>query len=361
MNIVYDHQIFGWQKYGGISRYFYELANRVVLAEGFSASIIAPLHVSSYLAGGAVPVRGIQVPKVRNSGRILSALNGLVSPPFIRRAMPDLLHETYYSRRTLAPKGCPKVLTVFDMTHEKFPGSFLSRDDTSEIKRTAVKRAERVICISENTRSDLIEILDIPIEKTAVVHLGFTLTADKATLPSPGKPFLLYVGPRGAYKNFGMLLEAYASSTALRIAFDLIAFGGGPFSQTERDDIRSRGLADSVTQKSGDDSVLAALYSEAAAFVYPSLYEGFGIPLLEAMSFDCPVVCSNTSSIPEVAGNAACYFEPEDADSIRTAIESVVFSSSLRDELVQLGRERIGHFSWNRTAMETMTIYEEMQ
>lgn len=359
MNIVYDHQIFGWQKYGGISRYFYELASRVAAAEGFSASIVAPLHVSSYLAGGGVAVRGVRIPGIRNSGRILGALNDLISPPFLRRARPDLLHETYYSRRTLAPEGCPKVLTVFDMTHEKFPAAFLSRDDTRDTKRAAVKRADQVICISENTRRDLIDIIGIPAEKTAVVHLGFTLTAGPAAHPPRGKPFLLYVGARGAYKNFDALLEAYAASPALRSGFDLIAFGGGPFSQAEKERLRACGLLDSVIQESGNDAVLAALYSEAAAFVYPSLYEGFGIPLLEAMSFDCPVVCSNSSSFPEVAGNAACYFEPENADSIRSAIESVVSSSFLREELTRMGRERITHFSWDRTAQETMDIYKE--
>jgi glycosyltransferase involved in cell wall biosynthesis len=111
---------------------------------------------------------------------------------------------------------------------------------------------------------------------------------------------------------------------------------------------------------SGDDALLSRLYRQATAFVYPSLYEGFGIPPLEAMSFDCPVVCSNTSSIPEVVGDAARLFDPADIDALRAAIEAVVGSPDLRDNLVRRGRKRIRHFSWDRTAMETMDIYREL-
>ena len=362
MNIVYDHQIFSWQEYGGISRYFYELSKRVGNAKGFSASVIAPLHVNRYLLDGGVDIKGVRIPKIKNSGRILSALNGLISPIPIRLGRPDVLHETYYSKRSLAPRGCPNVLTVFDMTHEKFPDVFLSRDNTSEMKRAAVRRADRVICISENTRRDLIDITGIPIEKTAVIHLGFTMTVreEPAQLQVGSRPCLLYVGPRGGYKNFDALLSAYASSPILRGDFSLIAFGGGHFSFAENEKIRALGLTDSVLQVVGDDAMLSALYKRSTAFVYPSLYEGFGIPLLEAMSCDCPVVCSNASSIPEVAGDAACYFDPVDIGSIRKAVESVVVSSELRSALVLRGRERIGHFSWDKTANETMKIYKEL-
>ncbi|MDT8375601.1 MAG: glycosyltransferase family 1 protein [Mariprofundaceae bacterium] len=361
--VVYDDQVFCWQEFGGISRYFYELARRVGSAEGFSASVLAPLHVNNYLAEGGVTVKGAQIPKIRNSGRIISALNSLLMPGLIRAEKPDLLHEThYYRRRSLAPPGCPVVLTVFDMIHERFPDSFLTRDRTSETKRAAVNRADCVICISASTQRDLIDLFDIPPEKTVVVHLGFTLTSQAEAVPVPAetRPYLLYVGPRGGYKNFSTLLNAYAASSVLRNDYDLVAFGGGGFSHDEHEQLRALGLSGSVRQESGDDAKLACLYRQAALFVYPSRYEGFGIPPLEAMSFDCPVVCSNTSSIPEVVGDAGYLFDPADIDAMRVAMEAVAGSPDLRRELVQRGRKRIKLFSWERTAEKTIDLYRQL-
>ena len=363
VKVVFDDQIFCWQEFGGISRYFYELARRVQNKKGFSASVIAPVYVNSYLDAGDVNIKGVHIPKVRNSGRIISALNSLAVPKLIRAEKPDVLHETYfYRRRSMAPHGCPTVLTVFDMIQEKFPNYFLARDHTTEAKRAAVMRADRVICISESTRRDLIDLFDIPPEKTVVVYLGFALTNRGRAIspPAESRPFLLYVGLRDRYKNFDALLSAYASSTALRNNFSLVAFGGGGFSTGEAERIRALGLTDSVRQISGDDALLAGLYRQSAAFVYPSLYEGFGIPLLEAMSFDCPVICSNTSSLPEVVGNAGYLFDPTDIDALRAAIETVVGSPDLRDDLIRRGRERIKQFSWGRTADETVDVYRQV-
>ena len=361
MVIVYDHQIFCWQEYGGISRYFFELARRVAHAEDFSASIVAPLHVNSYIDQKDIEVHGIRIPKLKNSGRILDFVDSLISPSMVRKMKPDLLHETYYRKKGFAPKGRPTVLTVFDMTHEKYPEEFLSRDNTAELKKAAVSRADHIICISENTRRDLIEILDVPVEKTSVVHLGYSLTEDASCNEIPqARPYLLYVGARGSYKNFSRLLEAYAASAHLKNNFDLVAFGGGAFSTTEKERIGVLGVENSVVHKSGSDAVLASLYARAAAFVYPSIYEGFGIPLLEAMSQGCPVICSDASSFPEIAGNAASYFDPFEGESMRAAIEGVVDSDELRGRFIASGRERAAQFSWDRTAMETMNIYKEL-
>ncbi|NWF37942.1 glycosyltransferase family 4 protein [Mariprofundus sp. NF] len=363
MKVVFDDQVFCWQAFGGISRYFYELTRRIGNDPDFSASVVAPMHVNSYLSEGDVDVKGIRIPKFKHSGRIISALNSIVEPMMIRAEKPDVLHEThYYRRRSLAPSGCPTVLTVFDMIHEKFPEHFLARDRTSETKREAVERADRIICISASTQRDLIDLFNVPLEKTVVVHLGFSLTNSGEILSSQGEqhPFILYVGPRGGYKNFDTLLQAFAASSELKNNFSVVAFGGGGFSSEEVDRIRALGLTDSIRQLSGDDALLSGLYRKAEAFVYPSLYEGFGIPPLEAMSFDCPVICSNTSSIPEVVGDAARLFDPDDVDELRTSIEEVVSSSELSDELIQRGRERIRCFSWDRTASESMDVYREL-
>lgn len=364
MRIAYDHQIFGWQRYGGISRYFFELATNVAHAKTDEVAIISPLYVNSYLSSAPIDFRimGREMPAIKRTGRIYRAINQFLAPPLLKSFKPDVVHETYYSMRGLAPPASKVVLTVFDMIHERFPESFPSWDSTAKEKLAAVGRADHVICISENTRQDLIQILGVKPEKTSVVHLGFSLTAAAdATASPPTRPFLLYVGIRGGYKNFEKLLRAYADQPVLRNEFFLVAFGGGAFNQRERALMNGLGLSEpQVQQIGGDDSVLAGLYRTATLFVYPSLYEGFGIPPLEAMSFDCPVVCSNSSSIPEVVGDAAVCFDPDSIEAIGQALMNVAGDVSLRQALIARGRERIKMFSWQRCATQTMDVYRSV-
>jgi glycosyltransferase involved in cell wall biosynthesis len=248
------------------------------------------------------------------------------------------------------------------MIHELFPEHFPVQDQTRHAKRIAVERADHIICISEHTRQDLIRLLDIPPEKTTVVHLGFSFSltnSNKIASSNITKPYILFVGVRSGYKNFARLLAAYASDSELSDAFDLVAFGGGKFSNEEQLLIRHHGLnQNQVHQVGGGDEALAALYKDAALFVYPSLYEGFGIPPLEAMSLDCPVACSNTSSIPEVVGEAAYLFDPHSSESISRAIQVVLGNAELRRNLQRQGQERVRSFSWQTCAAHTLDVYK---
>lgn len=366
MRIAFDHQIFGWQEYGGVSRYAYELATGLADICGQDVAIICPLYVNRYVAesGRRQLVKGIRVPVFPKSGRIYRAVNAVLGWSGMRSFRPDIVHETYFSTRSAAPRGAKIVLTVYDMIHERFPENFSIADPTRREKASAVSRADHVICISEQTRRDLIAFLNVPPEKTSVVHLGFALTPQRADATSynmASRPYLLYVGNRSGYKNFEGLLRAYAGSPSLQSDFDLVCFGGGEFNARERDAIEKLGrAARGVRQVAGDDSLLASYYRHARAFIYPSRYEGFGIPPLEAMSFDCPVACSNVSSIPEVVGEAAEMFDPTDPDSIRAAIEQVVWNEARRAELVDRGRRRLDVFSWRRCAEQTLDIYRRI-
>lgn len=366
MKIVFDHQIFGWQQYGGISRYIYELASEITNIGIHDLKVVSPFYVNHYLkrAPKSLKILGIPIKYIPRTGRIIRAVNFILAWSLFRFLRPDIVHETYFSYLRIAPKKSKVVLTVYDMIHERFAESFPKLDNTSKEKASAVARADHVICISEQTKQDLIEILGVDASKISVVHLGFTLTSqDDATAVAiePVRPFLLYVGSRGGYKNFEGLLKAYAASPILKNGFDLICFGGGDLTNKEKTLIQQLGVStDRVSQVSGDDALLAGYYKIASAFIYPSLYEGFGIPPLEAMSFDCPVVCSNISSIPEVVGNAAEMFDPENPDSISSAIERVINNSQLRENLINLGRERIKLFSWERCAQQTLDVYRKV-
>lgn len=366
MKVAYDYQIFSSQKFGGVSRYFFELANHLATPEKFSIDCLvnSPVYINKYLScrGSRLIVSGISVPAVPRTSRIYESINRLISPMTFRRWKPDIIHETYYSKRRIAPPGTRTIVTVYDMIHELYPHYFPALDRTRENKKITIDRADHVICISDNTKTDLVQLLDVAPEKITVVHLGFSLSQHGlAGLPEQSRPFLLYVGSRDGYKNFERLLFAYASHSELHADYDLIAFGGGAFKPQEVEMIRRLHLPmTQVRQISGDDRTLASLYRTAAVFAYPSLYEGFGIPPLEAMSFNCPVACSNTSSIPEVVGNAAVQFDPVDTDSIANALIRVTSDSALRAKLVDFGKTRLLQFSWEKCAKQTLDVYRTM-
>jgi len=284
----------------------------------------------------------------------------------IRRFRPEIVHKTYYSKDVFAPKGARRVITVYDMISERFPAEFAGSHFT-DAKRFAISHADHILCISENTQHDLIELFGIAAERTSVVCLGydeFALSAAEeggASYQEGSRPYLLYVGSRGGYKNFEGLARAYANSSYLRSVFSVLCFGGGAFTRDELAVFQQLKLSDiHVRQISGSDNLLASMYKNAAVFVYPSLYEGFGIPPLEAMSMGCPVVCSNTSSIPEVVGDAGEYFDPNDIESMRVSIETVLQSTSRRQELVTKGHVRRSLFSWQRCANETLNVYRSI-
>lgn len=366
MRIAFDSQTFVYQTYGGISRYFTRLA--LGLGQiGQQVGIFAPLYRNAYLP--ALPKGMIHGYHLRRywpkTTRLFLAYNHTMARLQIARWKPDIVHETYYSRASSAPRSCPVVVTVLDMIHEMFPGEFHGRDNTAEIKLQAIARADHVICISENTKRDLMRLHGTPETRISVVYLGFDKFAIHEQRAAPeavqGKPFLLYVGARGGYKNFAGFLKAFASSGRLRTDFDIVAFGGSRFSNEELALMASLGLErGQVHHQSGGDDVLGACYGLARAFVYPSLYEGFGIPPLEAMARSCPVVCSNTSSLPEIVGPAGEYFDPASPGDMCRAIEAVVYSDSRADALRSAGTSQLSRFSWDKCARETLNIYQSL-
>jgi glycosyltransferase involved in cell wall biosynthesis len=366
MRILFDHQIFSAQQYGGVSRYFYELAKYISVKGSHEVEIFAPLHVNEYL-GMASDIRifSMKMPYFRSANYVWGGINATLSWLMVKsRKDIDVFHETYFSRTDNCPRSAKRLITVYDMVHEKFSQDFPARHNFQKIKAHAINRADHIICISENTRRDLIEILGVPEEKTSVVYLGCSLLCgwNSIQLINHRKPFILYVGTRRyGYKNYELLLRAYSSSKLLQNEVSIICFGGGKATAREKSLIASLNLPpDCVQFMGGDDRILAGLYTSAKAFVYPSLYEGFGIPPLEAMAIGCPVVCSNTSSIPEVVGNAAELFDPYSESDMRAAIEKTVFSQLHAASLVARGRDRIKIFSWEKCSKDTMAVYEKI-
>ncbi len=363
MRVAYDHRIFSLQPYGGISRYFFELASRIAEFEGCEVSLLALAHINGYLREARSAItRGVYLPHVPKTGWIRRFFNDAATSVWLRRSMPDILHESYYSAKALGPKGARIVLTVYDMIHEKLPHYFPPGDQTARRKAEAIRRADHIICISEATRRDLLQLHVVELARTSVVHLGCGLRGDPVAASLPlFTPYLLYVGDRRGYKNFRRLLVAVAGSPRLQSTLRLVCFGGGRLTRPERSEIARLGLKEgSVVHVRGEDTLLASLYTHAVALVYPSLYEGFGMPTLEAMALGCPVICSAAGALPEIVGEAGTFFDPMDEESIARAIEAVVFSEEERTRLCDLGVQRVKQFTWDRCAVRTHEVYQSL-
>ncbi len=299
--------------------------------------------------------------RIPRSGRILHGLNQLLSSAMVRPLKPDIIHETYYrAEPSMRSSQVPRIVTVHDMIHELLPDPAVVNDPIPERKKRAVERADHVICVSENTRKDLLNTLDLDPSKVTTIHLGFS-PLPQASAKIGGRPFVLFVGARAGYKNFSAVILAFAMTPELRNEFQLVAFGGGPFTVSELSQMTELGLSrKNCIQLSGDDQLLSQYFSEAAAFVYPSLYEGFGIPPLEAMAANCPVVCTNRGSLPEVVGDAAESVDPSEPEEIGRALVGILYDKTHANLLRALGKKNTLRFSWQTCADKTYQLYQSL-
>lgn len=362
--VDFDFQIFCRQPVGGVSRYFASLASELVALGSFDVRIIAPLHVNEYLRRlEGVPIQGRAIKRPPYSARLLTLVNLALlkcSRPADRGA---LVHQTFYNRSLLANIGRPVVTTIHDLIHEARPQEFSPADNTIRHKREAILRADRIICVSEYTKRDLIERYGVAEDRVSTIYLGTSLAAtDGRSLKSPlGAPYLLYVGRRSGYKNFRSALTALTIDKNILSDFRLVCFGGGPPTRADRSLIRKLHIPEGrVLFISGDDGRLAEYYRYARALIFPSLHEGFGLPVLEAMSLGCPVICSATTSVPEVGGDAAVYFDPTNVCNVGEVIRRTVYDSKVLADLKRRGQERARLFSWRKCAIETAEIYKSL-
>lgn len=368
MKILYDHQIFSLQKYGGISRYFCELYSHLHNMETIHPEISVVYSENSYYQ--ELFHQKCSLPDQKTLGKYLNfgkniainKINEYHCKKQIRNGNFDIFHPTYYNPyflKNLEKK--PYVLTVYDMIHELFPDMF-NGDITALHKKKVIECATKIIAISENTKTDIIRFYDIDPKKIEVIHLATSLqllTPDISL--NPPQKYILFVGNRVIYKNFTFFINSISSLLNEEKDLYLVCAGGGVFSDAEMHllnelQIKKRVLHYPIT----NDSTLSQLYRKAILFVFPSLYEGFGIPVLESFSCGCPVAASNGSSLPEVGGEAVNYFDPNNSDSIQNVIENIVHNDSLQDSLRTRGYERLKCFSWEKTALNTKKVYENL-
>lgn len=360
MKIYYDYQIFLHQKFGGISKYYINLINN--LDQEVQKLIVAPFHRNYYLKNQNENVKKFKYfdIKKKNITTISRFLNKNYTKLLYNYQTPDVFHFTYFNEKYYLKKKSSYVMTMYDLIKEKFYSDQFKYEKINKIKY--FNCMDKIICISENTKKDLMDYYNLPKELIEVVHLGVSFNKDYIKIDSklPNKPYLLFVGDRSRYKNFKNFIFAYIKSERLKKDFDVLCFGGDEFQMEEINFFKESGINQKIKQITGGDLELNYVYKNARCFIFPSFYEGFGLPLLESMNMDCPVVCSNTSCFPEVANNAAMMFDPHNIENLIYEIESVAYDDQKISDLIIKGRKNINNFSWKKCADHTLKVYKSV-
>lgn len=366
MKILFDHQIFNWQIYGGISRYHYELL-KLLPSYDIDVELTVKYSNNYYLKGD----------KQFSCRRFLPGLNLRCRNEFIRNSNRkyaqdrlssqkyDIFHPTsyddYFLDNDLLQKK-PLVLTVHDLIHERF----FPNDPSIPGKHRLIARADRVIAISENTKNDILTYVpDTDPNKISVIYHGSDLKKqypliNNVHLKIADYRYVLFVGSREGYKNFDRFIKAFSLLNAKYKDLSLVCTGK-PFTNSEKSIINELGLSKCVISLAVNDVELLYLYHHAEFFVFPSLYEGFGIPILEAFEAGCPIVISKASCFPEIAGDAALYFDPYSVESMFVEMEQALINNDLRNHLISKGYERNNFFSWLKTARQTADLYKSLK
>ena len=380
MRILFDYQAFEMQNFGGVSHSYAELiahlryegcdcriglkeSDNIHLQECQLTNGIKPLHhTHNLLFEGKKHFKGERalaeaLLKMAGHGNRGWDMNRDHSIHLLKRQRFDIFEPTFFDPYFLPYlNGKPFVLTVHDMIPE-----LLGVDDPqAACKQQVCPLAAHIHVPSENTKKDLVNLMGIKPEKISVIPHGAPKTPAKKHPTPYSFPYLLYVGARWGYKNFQLFVEecmiAFSKRPDLRVVCT-----GQPFQKGEEKMLAERGLTDHFIHQYAPEEELQALYQNAVAFVYPSAYEGFGMPILEAFVCGCPVMLNNASCFPEVGGDAAIYFDINRRGDLAEHIDTFVRSSlEDRNTLIARGHERAKQFSWEKSAQMLSEVYRNI-
>ncbi len=375
--VAFDREAFLMQKSGGVSRYFSSLIREFLKDPAlnidplllFSATVnghLADLDVAgvAHLPFANVNILAAKVIQRQPSARLRETFFSILGGGGSVQSKCDVVHLTHFQPRERdLQSGARVAITVHDMISEMRPSDWHGRNPHPR-KRELVLSADLVFCVSHTTADLLNEVYGkIPGMVVTAPHGVDSAIFRQRAAPQPnalGRPYVLYVGSRSRYKNFGMLLEALSMLRNKGHDLGLVLAGGGMLRTTERRSIARVLSRREFLHCSPTDLQLASLYNGAAAFCFPSLQEGFGLPILEAMACGCPAVISDIPAFHEVGGDAAEYFEPCVAESLAHKMLIVLEDSERRKRLQVSGLERAETFTWHNTAKLVRQAYESI-
>jgi len=417
IKVLYDFQTFSAQKVGGISRLFYEIINYLNRDKDFTPELAIRyadnyyLQKADFLADKRIiknppPIRhfpelfppapfsedNLLVNFFRSLFLKILRLKYFFYPgvsffsldptfyytyyqanektaiEFFKKGNFDIFHPTYYNTYFLRYlKGRPFVITVHDMIHELFAPHHHPNDIISSQKKILCEKAAKIITVSKQTKKDLIRIFKIPEEKIEVIYHASSFSdkkIKKIKIKNLPKKYLLFVGQRVGYKNFNFFIKSIAPLIRKEKDLNVVCVGdypsSGPFTSDEKKLFKDLKIEKKMIYYKADDLTLANLYINALAFVFPTLYEGFGIPVLEAFSLGCPVVCSEIPVLKEVAEDGALYFNPKNKKSIYEVVKKIVYDKNLRKKMIEKGKIINKKYSWKKTVEKNKKIYKEI-
>lgn len=363
MTVIYDFAVFAGQRAGGVSRYFVELVRALRSHPDIACRVDVGFHANVHLAAleGAERVKGWRWPLpgwcFRCAGGLLYAFDRSL---FVARAptlKADIHHMTNYE--LLPGCGRRRAVTVYDMAHERFPELYPpEQNDTASRKAAVMGSSDLILCISNATRDDVLDRFPGVADRTRVVYLGTRLMPVRMRPQDSGAPFFLHVGERRGYKNGLTLLRAFARLAERRADCQLVFFGGPKPLPEERAILARHGIQARVRFCAGDDRALSARYAGAVALVYPSAWEGFGLPIVEAMQAGCPVITTGAGALAEVAGGHATICPPYDVEAWVAAMDAGLSEApGTREARTTRARLYAETFTWERCAAQTADAY----
>lgn len=383
MKVLYDYQAFTMQYFGGVSKCFCELISHFPKDVSAEIGVMQSNNVHLVQSGLCPMLETVKLDyktflshfHFKGKGRLYSWFNRLF--PFFpsvehinkRRTVEllqagdfDVFHPTFFDDYFLPYlNGKPFVLTVHDMMPELFPQYFDRNDFQIVKKRKLTELASAIVAVSEQTKIDLMNILEVPEEKIAVIYHGGPLQVSIQEDPLIKVPYFLYIGTRTVYKNFHQLVVDFAKLYK-KCKNILLVCTGEYFSQKELALFRKYGVIDGIVHIYANDDEVKNLYAYAIAFVYPSLYEGFGMPILEAFACGCPVLLNNKSCFPEVAGDAGIFFcsDVNGSDLFEKLECAIRWTDKERHFIIEKGYKRLKNFTWKDAATKLTAVYQSL-
>ena len=362
MKILYDNIIFDLQFAGGISKLWFKLIQGLNKRKNISLSFVEG-DESRNLFRKELPINNLSI--------IRENPNYLTFRKFKKISNDNykIFHSSYY--RPLKVKGDTKVIvTIHDFIYEKF-SSYIPKIVHVYLKKRSLRQADAVICVSENTRKDFFKYYpSIPKDSVHVVYNGVDelfKPIDKSKFIKiqnqtfENKKFLIYVGNRGYAKNFKFVIRLMSSKKVKKMNLKLVCVGGNRVSTKELNIIKKLNLKDKIIFLTNVSSTqLNLLYNHAFSLLFPSIYEGFGIPAVEAMKSSCPIWATNSSSVKELIGpNYPISFNPNNWQEAEEAFYKLC-DSNLRKIAIEVGLKQSANFSWNKCVNETLEIYQNL-
>ena len=308
---------------------------------------------------------GINIPKCLRKSIVWQQF---FLPKILKNAHCDVFWSPRMQLPLLGCKNTPMVVTVHDLVYRKMPETMKYSNYLLEklLLERSVKRADHIIADTEATKQSIVEELHVPEAKITVIHLSYVEIKDQPyiDLISLGitKPFVLFLGTLEPRKNIDRLISAYlALPQKLQDQYQLVLAGGSGW---KSEDLvkRIKSLPQNKVLALGylDDPVIYNLYKQATVFTFPSLYEGFGMPIIEAMSMGCPVLTSTDPACMEVSGTAALHVDPLSVESITRGLQKMLNDAQLRQEMIAVGFENIKRFSWSFAAQKHLEVFSSV-